>query len=67
VEALTHTIPSAHFSLEGITIEVQPCTDEVGTWRARRVDPNGRRGPWERGRYAWQAMEAVTGKAISAG
>jgi hypothetical protein len=66
VEASTHTIPSAHFCLEGITIEVEPCTDEIGTWRARRVGPNGRRGPWRRGRYAWQAMEAVTGKPISA-
>jgi hypothetical protein len=66
VDTPAQTIPSARFCLDGITLEVEPCADDVGTWRAREVEPSGKRGQWERGRYAWQAMEAVTGKKFTA-
>jgi len=55
--------------MEGIVIEVEPCAIEVGTWRAREVHETGQRGEWLRGRYAWQAMEAVVtaaGKTFTA-
>lgn len=70
MDSPSHTIPSARFSLEGIDIEVEPCLVDLGTWRARRVYPFGQRGDWFKGRYAWQAMEAVVeaaGKTVTAG
>jgi hypothetical protein len=60
---------SARFCMDGVLIEVEPCAIEIGTWRAREVRDMGRRGEWFRGRYAWQAMEAVVtaaGKTFTA-
>jgi hypothetical protein len=69
VDAPTNPALSARFCIEGINIEVEPSVEEVGTWRARRVDGYGARGQWFKGRYAWQAMEAVVtaaGKTFTA-
>jgi hypothetical protein len=60
VDYLHHpTIYSARFCLDGVSIEVEPCADGSGAWRARRVNPTGGYGPWQLGRHAWQALEAA--------
>jgi hypothetical protein len=54
-----NNVASARFEVQGMTVEVEPCGDAHGTWRARVIEPPERRGPWSEGGRAWQAIDAA--------
>jgi hypothetical protein len=56
------TIQRAHFTLDGWTVEVEPCPEIAGTWRGRVVAPDAC-WSWHTGYRAWGAVEAAVAAA----